>query len=329
MSTGPQKTREIQNHHFDSTKWNDLKFRDDDIIISTAMKSGTTWTQNIITRLLKKADDGNMFHWVDLRVPPKEVLHPLLEGIEGRRVMKTHLPLDALRFNPKAKYIYIGRDGRDCFMSLFNHWKSGNDLWYQIINDSPGLRGAKLPVFAETGYTEATWFDDWISKSQGEIPGETDGYPFWSLFDNVASWWAHRHCPNILFMHYNDMLADLDGSIRRMARFLEIPIDEATFPALVEACTFKAMKKDVETGASDGDSSAAGSGGLFPKVNVPLDGAVFAGGKGDFINKGTNGRWRGVLSEEQLAKYDQVAAAKLPAECRDWLANGNGNRDLA
>jgi aryl sulfotransferase len=31
----PQKTRECHNHHFDSTIWNDLSFRDDDIVIAT------------------------------------------------------------------------------------------------------------------------------------------------------------------------------------------------------------------------------------------------------------------------------------------------------
>ena len=31
----PIKTREIHSHHFDSTIWNDLKFRDDDIVIAT------------------------------------------------------------------------------------------------------------------------------------------------------------------------------------------------------------------------------------------------------------------------------------------------------
>ena len=31
----PVKTREFENHHFDSTVWNDFEFRDDDIIIGT------------------------------------------------------------------------------------------------------------------------------------------------------------------------------------------------------------------------------------------------------------------------------------------------------
>ena len=38
----PRKTRELHSHHFDSTIWNDFKFRDDDIIIGTYAKSGTT-----------------------------------------------------------------------------------------------------------------------------------------------------------------------------------------------------------------------------------------------------------------------------------------------
>jgi hypothetical protein len=46
--TRPRKTRELHNHHFDSTIWNDLQFRDDDIIIATYAKSGTTWMQQIV-----------------------------------------------------------------------------------------------------------------------------------------------------------------------------------------------------------------------------------------------------------------------------------------
>ena len=38
----PVKTREIHNHHMDSTIWNDFAFRPDDIILGTYAKSGTT-----------------------------------------------------------------------------------------------------------------------------------------------------------------------------------------------------------------------------------------------------------------------------------------------
>ena len=139
----PQKTREVQNHHFDSTKWNSLKIRDDDMIVATAYKSGTTWMQNILLALQyqgRELPKEDVCPWFDLRVPPLEVQLPFLEGMTERRQLKTHLPLDALVFSPIATYVYIGRDGRDCFMSLVNHYQKGNDLWYQVLNDTPGER---------------------------------------------------------------------------------------------------------------------------------------------------------------------------------------------
>lgn len=54
--TWPRKTRELHNHHFDSTIWNHLQFRDDDIIIATYAKSGTTWMQQIIAQMLYGPD---------------------------------------------------------------------------------------------------------------------------------------------------------------------------------------------------------------------------------------------------------------------------------
>ena len=47
----PSKTREIHSHHFDSTIWNDFRFRDDDIVIATYAKSGTTWMQQMVAQM--------------------------------------------------------------------------------------------------------------------------------------------------------------------------------------------------------------------------------------------------------------------------------------
>jgi hypothetical protein len=38
--------------------------------------------------------------------------------------------------------------------------------------------------------------------------------------------------------------------------------------------------------------------------------------------KGTNGRWRDILSAEELALYDQAAKRELTLDCRQWLENG-------
>ena len=144
----PTKLRELQNHHFDSTIWNDFQFRNNDIIIATYAKSGTTWMQQIVAQLLFNGDPSlavaEMSPWLDLRVPPKQVKLPLVVAQTHRRVLKTHLPADALVYSFKAKYIYIARDGRDVLWSLYNHHINANQSWYAALNDTPGRVGPPI-----------------------------------------------------------------------------------------------------------------------------------------------------------------------------------------
>ena len=121
----PRKVRELHNHHFDSTIWNGFDFRDDDVVIATYGKSGTTWVQQIVSQLIfdgaEDIDVPALSPWLDLRVPPKDVKLAAVAAQTHRRFLKTHLPVDALVYSPRAKYIYIGRDGRDVVWSLYNH----------------------------------------------------------------------------------------------------------------------------------------------------------------------------------------------------------------
>jgi len=291
----PRKTREFHNHHFDSTMWNDFKFRDDDIVISTYGKSGTTWTQQIIAQLLFNGDPdvpvSDLSPWVDMRVPPREVKIPGLEAQTNRRFMKTHLPVDALVFSPKAKYLYIGRDGRDVVWSMYNHHANGNALWYSLLNDTPGLVG---PPIGPPSDSVHAYFMEWLDK---------DGFPWWPFWENVRSWWDVRNLPNVRLVHFNDLKADLPGQMRAIASFLQITIDEKNWPAMLEHCSFEYMK-------NHGDNIA------------PLGGTVFEGGAKTFINKGTNGRWRDVLTSDDSKRYEEKARRELGDECARWLMSG-------
>jgi aryl sulfotransferase len=57
---------------------------------------------------------------------------------------------------------------------------------------------------------------------------------------------------------------------------------------------------------------------------VPDGGSHWKGGAQTFMNKGTNGRWREVLSAEELAQYDSLCAKALTPDCRRWLESGRG-----
>ncbi len=293
----PQKTREMHNQHMDSTVWNDFRFRDDDIIISTYAKSGTTWMQQIVSQLLFAGDADQdtqaMSPWVDFRLPPKEVKLPLLEAQTHRRFIKTHLPVDALVYSPKAKYIYIGRDGRDVLWSLYNHHAMGNEAMYDALNNSPGRVGP--PLEPPTDDIREYW-RRWLDR---------DGFPYWSLWDNVRTWWEIRELPNVLFVHFDVLKKDMPGEMRRIAAFLEIPIDESKWTAIVEHCTFDWMREHGE------------------KI-VPMGGVMWKGGTKSFINKGTNGRWKETLSAAESAEYEAKALAELGPECALWLATGDG-----
>jgi len=291
----PEKRREMHSHHFDSTVWNDFSFRDDDVIIASYAKSGTTWTQQIVAQLVFGGAEGikvpELSPWLDLRVPPKEVKLQALAAQRHRRFIKTHLPVDALVFSPNAKYLYVARDGRDVVWSMYNHHANANAAWYQALNETPGLVG---PPIAPPPASVRDYFNQWL---------ERDGYPFWSFWDNLRSWWDVRHLPNVLLVHFADMKTDMEREIRRIADFLEIQVPTDRWAPILEHCSFDYMKAHAAQAA-------------------PLGGAFWEGGAETFINKGTNGRWREVLSELEIARYEARARDMLGAECAAWLAEG-------
>jgi aryl sulfotransferase len=55
---------------------------------------------------------------------------------------------------------------------------------------------------------------------------------------------------------------------------------------------------------------------------APLGGELWKGGADTFLNQGTNGRWRDVLSAAELALYDAACDRTLTPDCRAWLENG-------
>jgi aryl sulfotransferase len=290
----PQRVRVYESHNLNSHGWDGYTPRVGDVVIATALKAGTTWMQTIVGNLIFQdrpmpAPLWQLTPWLDARGGSPEEKLARIEGQTHPRFLKTHLPLDALPYFPTVRYIYVGRDGLDIFMSLWNHYRH---LKPEVL---AWLRYPPCPKDIHE------FFRMWIAKSW--YAWEHEGFPFWSLFYHLASWWAYRHLSNILFVHFDDLLADLEGQMRIVARYLEIEVDEALWPMLVDRVTFETMKANAEHVVAGG-------------------GDFLVGGARQFLHKGTNGRWRGVLTQEELDRYEAVATDRLDPESKRWLECG-------
>jgi len=108
-------------------------------------------------------------------------------------------------------------------------------------------------------------------------------------------------------VHFATLKHDLPGQMRRVAKFLDIPIDESKWNAMVAHCSFAWMKKNATR-------------------SVPLGGAFWDAGAEVFINQGVNGRWADVLTVDEAAEYEARAEAQLGRDCARWLATGEQSK---
>jgi aryl sulfotransferase len=294
-ATRASKTREMHNPHMDSTRWNGFPFRDDDIVIATWGKCGTTWMQQILSQLIFRGREDVHAHelspWLDMRIMPwPETLHKL-EAQTHRRFIKTHLPVDALEMSPKAKYLYIARDPRDVAFSMHNHHRAFRPEFLEALNGVPGRVG---PALEPTELDARAYYHQWL---------DGDGHPFWPFWSHVQSWWDIRDRPNVRLVHYANLKLDMAGEIRAIADFLEMEIPPEAWPRIIEHSGFGYMKANAEA--------------LAPMIEMVLE-----GGAQTFINKGENRRWAEVLSAEEAAKAETLARAKLTPDCARWLFTG-------
>jgi aryl sulfotransferase len=233
----PVKTREIDDAYFESARWNRFPFRKGDVVVATYPKVGTNWMQQIVWQLIHGGPPGveglRKVAWLDMRIMP---FKPALDAYEAqafRRIIKTHLPLDALVFSPKAKYIVVGRDARDMVWSAYNHQSLNDDEVLALFNGPPGRPGA---LVSRPDRDIRDYYRHFLEHD--DLPGF--GFvPFWP---HVQGWWDARELPNVLLVHYANLTADLQREIRRIAAFLAIEIDAATLSAIIEHCSFDYMR---------------------------------------------------------------------------------------
>jgi aryl sulfotransferase len=280
----------------DSARWLEFSYRPGDIVISTRSKSGTTWMQMICALLVFQRTDlparlDALSPWLDwLGRPLAEVLAGL-DAQSHRRFVKTHTPLDGIPLDPRVTYIVVARHPLDLAVSLYHQ---GDNLDRARISELTGQPPPSASVPPRPPLHE--WLLGWIDLDTKPrdaldlLPGV-----MWHLSDA----WRRRDDPNVVLVHYDDLLADLDGEMRRIATRLAIDAPDAAWPALVDAARFDRMQAGADTLAPD-------------PAGVLKD-------RTRFFRRGSSGAGRELLTPAELAHYGERAASLAPPDLLAWL----------
>ena len=299
----PTRTHSYHTAIYDSDRWEAFDHRTGDILVCTPPKCGTTWTQMICALLVHQSPQlpqplTRLSRWIERVTQPIETVNSDLASQPFRRVLKSHTPFDGLPYFEDVSYVFCGRDPRDAFLSMLDHF---DNLSAETLADATrrlGLsEGATLPFPTEANALFPIW------QTVGDQPWTEDGVPFGSMTHFAKTYWAWRRLPNLYFLHYADLTGDLDGEMRRLADFLGVAIDDAIWPKLVTAATFAAMKQSA-------DASAPGAHLGEWKSND------------DFFRRGRLDEWRERLTADNQSLYERLSTERLEPELKRWIEGG-------
>ncbi|XP_019622876.1 PREDICTED: sulfotransferase 1A1-like [Branchiostoma belcheri] len=259
-----------------------FEVRDDDVFVSAYPKSGTTWTQQIVSLVtagsnfseVSKIPVTNRVPWLETEDvhsgPEAPPTISLLNDSPSPRLMKTHLNYSMLPKQAregKGKIVYCARNPKDVAVSLYNMVQM-NDL---------------LPPLS------------WEETVEEFLSGP----PMNSWWTAIPEYWRHKDNNNLLFIKYEDMKKDLRGHVMKIAEFLGRNLTEEQIDEVTANCTFTAMKGNQATNVS----------------RDPVMGEkMFKRGKEngiEFVRKGKVGDWRNWFSQEQLEKFEAFHREKM------------------
>jgi hypothetical protein len=153
--------------------------------------------------------------WIDA-VNSVSVEDAPLVGEKPARIIKTHLPTVLCPYSKEAKYIYVTRHPVSCFASIVDYNRT--------------LLGPLTPDLGKL----LEWY---CSDRMYWLP--------WPA--HVAGWWQWaRQRENVLFIHFEEMIAEFDAVLDRVAIFLDYRLTAAEKRRVTEKCSFQYMKDNEE-----------------------------------------------------------------------------------
>ncbi|NWS71268.1 ST3A1 sulfotransferase, partial [Crotophaga sulcirostris] len=198
----------------------DFEIRDSDIFLATYPKSGTVWTQNILSLIMyeghrngtENIETMERIPWLEYNVQNMDYAN-----FPSPRVFATHLPYylvpRGLR-NKRGRVIYVTRNPKDIMVSYYHFSK-----FMKTLEEIPDLN-----VFMERFLT-------------GKVLGS-------SWLDHVEGWYSHAEDFNILFLTYEEMKKDLRSAVLKICNFIGKKLSEEEVDSVVRQATFENMRKD-------------------------------------------------------------------------------------
>ena len=293
----------------DSARWDGFAFRPGDIVICTPPKCGTTWMQMLCALLIFQTPVldtplSDLSPWLDMLTRRRDDVVALLDAQRHRRFIKTHTPLDGLPVDERVTYVCVGRDPRDVAVSLYHHGANmDRDTFTRAraqavgLDDVDELRALDPPSDAET--LEA-YFWHWIANPTEPVHTTSS---LRSTLHHYEEALRASERANVVVIHYGDLVADLEGEMRRLADRLGIAVAERIWPELVEAASFERMRARADHLAPDASQQ-------FWKQTQ------------QFFHSGTGGGWHAFCDEVALRRYEARVAELAPPAVAHWAHHG-------
>ncbi|NXU59406.1 ST3A1 sulfotransferase, partial [Turnix velox] len=255
----------------------DFEIKDNDVFLVTYPKSGTVWTQNILSLIMHEGhrngtenmETMDRIPWIEYNVKNMDY-----GTLPEPRVFATHLPYYLVPRGLKNKrallcllvvlqVIYVSRNPKDVLVSYYYFSKYMNSV-------------EEIPDFN-------LFMERFLA---GKVLGS-------SWLDHIAGWYNHAEDFNILFLTYEDMKKDLRSAVLKICNFLGKKLSEEEVDSVVRQATFENMKKD-------------------PRANYEsLPDDVVAKDKGSFLRKGTVGDWKNTMTVAQSERFDKFMKEKM------------------
>jgi len=295
----------------------EVEYRPGDTIIAVPVKCGTTWTMNIFHQLRTGGDPDLLdiyaeVPWVEFKERPDQPNEELVERWKKiphsiNRGFKTHGwpgddPNDFAVYKEDMKYVVVGRNPEEAVVSLWPFFRAhSKELWK--LFEIEKMRDD----FVHTTFD--SFYHNTVHKGFSHTPG---GLLTILFFEFVNKWWPLRHKSNVLFLHFSEMKKDHEGSVRKIANFLNMHPTKEEWPQVLEYTGFPWMKVHQEkfemgTLLRDADD--------VPFPLIVTGGMVRKGKTGDVAEDG--------MTPEISADIHLWAEKMIPdAAARDWMYHG-------